>query len=695
MSATLLHALRKMPFGRVLLAFITGILLQYYLDSPIWLWLSIAAITVAGLVLYRWLPVQARFAYRWLQGIAILLCMAMAGASAIWLRDVRHQQQWLGGGGYAPGDTLLVTLEEPPVARRASFKATATANGVLHKGKWVKVAGRLLVYFAKDSVAPPAYGAQIIITAALHPVTGYRNPGAFDYETYCARQQLYHQVYVTGRDYRLLAADRGSAGRAWLFHVRQHTLDVIHRYVLSPQASGIAAALLIGYREELDKELLHVYADTGVIHIIAISGMHLAMIYGLLSLVLSWVHWPMFRKVLRPLILLVVLWLFTLLAGAVPSILRSAVMFSFMVVGEAFSRRHNSCNNLAASAFCLLVYDPFFLWDMGFQLSYMAVLGIILFQKPIYNFIYCHNRLLDYLWQLTAITLAAQVLTLPVVLYRLHQFPHFFVVTNLVVVPLSGIILYLEILLLLCCRLPAIAVWIGKGIVLLIQLMNEFIRQMSRLPFALSNGIAFSGLQAVLLFGLIGCCCWGIWQKKANAIFIAVALCTGMVAVHSITGIRCSLQKRLVVYNIPAQTAIEFIHGHRSYFTGDTLPLHDPGLLEQHIQPAHTLWQVQQHYLVGRGEPVKLFTYAGKKVACISGECLPASGSRPLTVDVLILGGKAGGMLAYLSGRFRSRQVVFDSSNPLWKIEKWKKDYEGLHLQLHSVPRDGAFVMEF
>jgi competence protein ComEC len=203
--------------------------------------------------------------------------------------------------------------------------------------------------------------------------------------------------------------------------------------------TGVAEALLIGYRDDLDKDLVRAYSNTGVVHIIAISGLHLGMIYGLMLLLLKpfrkykWMRWA------KPLLILLVLWGFSLLAGAAASILRSVVMFSFIVIGESLGRKTNIYNTLAASAFCLLVYNPYFFWDVGFQLSYTAVLSIVLFMKPVYQWLYFKNKLLNAIWQLNAITLAAQVLTLPVILYYFHQFPNLFLFTNFVAVPLIGI----------------------------------------------------------------------------------------------------------------------------------------------------------------------------------------------------------------------------------------------------------------
>ena len=186
---------------------------------------------------------------------------------------------------------------------------------------------------------------------------------------------------------------------------------------------GLAEALLIGYKDDLDKTLVQSYTNTGVVHIIAISGLHLGLIYWLLVQLLKPLQRRKYMKWLRPVIIILGLWLFSLLAGAQPSILRSAVMFTCIVIGETIAKKTSIYNSLALSAFGLLCWNPYWLWDVGFQLSYSAVLSIIIFMRPVYNLLYVKNKILDFFWKINAVTIAAQILTLPLSIYHFHQFP--------------------------------------------------------------------------------------------------------------------------------------------------------------------------------------------------------------------------------------------------------------------------------
>ena len=473
-----------MPFVRLLFAFIIGILVQWNNGISLTALFIITTIVLVVLVLYPLLKQGTQFKMQWLRGCCILLLLMAAGAVVTHTKDISQHPQWV-GKMYRPNANVLVTIEEPLVEKATSYKALASVHSININGDWTSVKGKLLLYFKKDStLAPLHYGDQIVIHKTFQPITNSGNPGGFNYSRYCAFQDIHFQVFLSAKDYAVLPNTNTHKLQLFLFSVRAKVIETMEQFIPGKTEQGVAEALLIGYRDNLDKELVQSYSNTGVVHIIAISGLHLGLIYGLLV----WLMLPFKNKrwyqVAKPMVVLSVLWLFTLAAGAAPSILRSAVMFTFIVLGESIGRKTNVYNTLAASAFCLLVFNPFFLWDVGFQLSYTAVLSIIAFMKPVYHWFYFQNKLLDMVWKLSSVTISAQVLTLPLILYYFHQFPNIFLVTNFVAVPLSSFIIYAELILLLVAPFGFLAAWAGNFTGLCIRLMNRFIQQMDALPFA-------------------------------------------------------------------------------------------------------------------------------------------------------------------------------------------------------------------
>lgn len=652
---------RAAPFVRLLVPLLAGLVVSYWIQPGLLFSCIAATAFLITVIAYRFCKPALTYKWRWLNGIAVnglMACMAMA---FFYRNDITHQANWI--GRYTrEARALLMVIQEPSAAKPRSYKTTALVTAVLVKNEWKAVTGKLVLYFNKDSTYPvPGYSTELFVQKHLQPITNPGNPGDFDYKQHCAFLGIHHQLYLKQGEYRVTGRLIRNPFINWLFLTREKVLAFLRKYVPGQSETAVAEALLIGYRNDLDRELTKAYSITGVVHIIAISGLHLGMIYGLILAVLKpfckqrWMRWA------KPVLVLAVLWGFSLLAGAAASILRSAVMFSFIVIGESIGRKTNIYNTLAASAFCLLLYNPYFLWDVGFQLSYMAILGIVLFQQSIYRCVYFENKLLSIFWQLNSVTLAAQILTLPLLIYYFHQFPNLFLFTNCIAVPASCFILYGELCLLLVGNIPLLNVFTGKLISFLISQMNGMIERTSRLPFAVTDRLQAGVVQTILLYCTIGCLAWWLRKKQTKGLFMAAGLLLVIVSIHSVNTIRRQMQYKLIVYNLPKTQRICHVEG----------------------KQIRTL-QRQDRVVAG-----------GKKTVLIIDNSfrLPVTDAK-IPVSLIILSGNPPFRISRLAQVFDCQEYVFDGSNPLWKIQYWKKDADSLHLRHHTVLEQGAYETE-
>lgn len=674
---------------------IAGILLGRYLPLPFTLLCITGLVAVGLLLLFRFLSLATQYQLRWITGLLFNLLLICLGVSRTWLQDLRHQPNWIGHQLHQTTG-ILVTLQETPVTKANSYKALAKAEWVHTQKGWLPVQGNLLLYFRKNKQPPDiSYGSQLLIQKNLQPITNSGNPGAFDYRQYCTFQGIHHQVFLQEGEYRLLATIGLSFFTNTLIRTQTALLTILRKWIPGKKEQGVAEALLIGYREDLDKDLVQAYSNTGVVHIIAISGLHLGMIYGLLLVILKPFRKYKVIRIIRPAILLLVLWGFSFLAGMAPSILRSVVMFSFIIIGEGLGRRTQVLNTLAASAFCLLIYNPYFLWDVGFQLSYTAVTSIVIFMQPIYRSIYLENPLLRNLWQLNAVTLAAQILTLPVVLYYFHQFPNLFLFTNFIAVPLSGFILYGELFLLLVHKLIFVNEFTGKMISFLIHQLNQLIENTHRLPFAVTGNISFSLTQALMLYGvLIGFTAW-INTKKPIALIGTLTALSAIYCMRAISVIEQKQQHKLVVYNIPRMQAMDIIEGRNLLFRGSLQLQHNTRLANYHLAPARLFFGISNPAQLKYTQIAGSIIAGSRKTILVIDRAL--TGPLPaekIPVDIIILSGNPRLHLSQLTQRFICAQYIFDSSNPLWKIQYWKKDADSLHLRHHTISEQGAFEVD-
>ncbi|NJO90405.1 MAG: ComEC/Rec2 family competence protein, partial [Chloroflexia bacterium] len=233
------------------------------------------------------------------------------------------------------------------------------------------------------------------------------------------------------------------------YDLRSSILSVYQSSGIQGDEFAILAALTLGVKDYLSDEIVEAYSDSGAMHVLAVSGLHVGILMAMLNMIFSFFWKRKKLLVLKSIIILVFLWLFALITGLAPSVTRSALMFSFFILSKNSGKRPSSYNSLAAAAFIILLFNPNALFHVGFQLSFLAVISILLFQQKLYRTIDIKNKYLDYFWQLTTVSLAAQIGTTPISIFYFHQFPIYALLTNIIVIPAAAIILNAVILLLI------------------------------------------------------------------------------------------------------------------------------------------------------------------------------------------------------------------------------------------------------
>jgi competence protein ComEC len=687
---------KKTPFIRLLLAMIAGILVQWQFQVNVRVWWLVLIVCIASVVVFFFIPFFNRYRFGFLNGIAACILFFSVGSLLVWYKDIRHNDQWL-GNYYKEKDGLVVTLDEPPVEKTKSIKADAIASYLLEDGKTIPVKGKIILYFKKDSSLPQlTYGSQIIFKKTLQEIKNSGNPGGFDYKRYSLFHGITHQAYLKQDEFFALKGRKEKWLDKFLYNTRERVLTILRSNIKSDKELGLAEALLIGYKDDLDQALVQSYTNTGVVHIIAISGLHLGLIYWLLIKLFKPLQRRKHIKWLRPILIIAGLWLFSLLAGAQASVLRSAVMFTCIVIGESLSKKTSIYNTMAISAFLLLCYNPYWLWDVGFQLSYAAVLSIIIFMKPIYNWFYFPNKLVDFIWKLNAITIAAQILTVPLSIYHFHQFPNYFLLTNFMAVPLSSLIVLGEILLCVVSFIPAVAILVGKLLSLLIWLMNSYIERIEALPFSLWDGLQISIWQAILLIVFAASISYWLIEKSKQGLKVGLFALAGFIAWRSLSFMETERQQKIIVYNVPQRRAIDFVDGKNYLFMGDSDLVADDFIRNFHLKPARTLYRIgPSPSLRNLYAYENYINYNGKHILLLDKPIVFTQQSDKPTIDLLVISKNPKIYISRLAASLDIKQVVFDGSVPAWKMSYWKKDCDSLHILYHDVNEKGAFVMNF
>ncbi|MGC4234763.1 MAG: ComEC/Rec2 family competence protein [Niabella sp.] len=686
--------LRRNPVIRLLLPLAVGIMIQWYVQVPFCI---STGVFIVCMLFFLFMGKQSGFSklkYAGLQGSVIVLAAISCGMLLACNKDVRHRQSWL-GHTYNQGEILVATLKEPLVAKEKSYKATAAVTYIMDSAGRRPSSGNIIIYFKKDSsIRNLKAGARLLFKKPLQEIRNTGNPGSFNFRQYALFNGITHQVYLTRNDYIILPGKDIAVWKDLLLKAREYVLHTIKANIKGKKEQGLAEAMLIGYRDDLDKDLLQSYTNTGVVHVIAVSGMHLSLLYWIISLLLR----PLLKKRsarwLYAILVLCILWGFSFIAGGAASVVRAAVMFSFITIGKLINRNASVYNILVTSAFCQLVYNPYWLWDVGFQLSYIAVLSIIIFYKPVYSLLYIKNPMLNKVWQLAAVSIAAQILTTPLSIYYFHQFPVYFLLANMVVVPVSSVVLVGTLILVMVAPVKILAAITGALLNALIWWLNTFIERMETFPFALWEGLQINVFQAVLMLLIIaGLGFWLIEKYKAGLWFTLTGLLVFFtIRAHSF--FVAGHQQKLIVYNANNYTAADLISGRQYAYVGHKELIENETLSGYVLKPSRVL-----HRVKGAGDEVVGYQngpavfFKNKRLLFINSPLKKNAGYNKLNVDVVVLSGNLRLYISDLLAVMNPRQIVIDGSVPAKKAVYWVNNCRFSGISCHNVSEDGAFVM--
>jgi len=479
-----------MPFIRLIIPLAVGI--TSYTAVGTGSIITLISLALASRILLSYAGTITRFRFRAVTGLTVNLLLFSFGWLLMAVHDIRNHPRWY---GLRNGESYIARIHSEGKKSYGRITHTAEMLMVKHRNVWRPSRGLLQVSIRSDNLLNP--GSLIAFT--VHPAVIINRKGStFNYKAYMARQQIHHVVDLKAAEFFVLL--KTGPPDDLVTRARRAILSILDKRFGDDGIRGMAKALLTGYRAELDQGTVRSYTNTGVIHVIAISGMHLGLIYGILHLLLRPFTGSRRLKLLGSALILFALWFFTLICGATPSVTRSAVMFSGLLLGDLLKTGNHPLNALASSAFMLLTYDPMLLWDLGFQLSYAAVAGLVIY-NPWFSRLYSPtNGLLLLAWNSIATSLAAQVLTTPLILVNFGQFPVLFILSNIVAVPMSGIILILLILLCLFNPIGHVAAMLAGIAETCIRFMNLRVEQLSSLPFALLENIHWTWLDVSMAY---------------------------------------------------------------------------------------------------------------------------------------------------------------------------------------------------
>jgi competence protein ComEC len=444
------------------------------------------------------------------------------------------------------------------------FEVVVT-NGYLNQ-KPENYSGNLMIALKLDSLSPIKlkYGDELLITAEYLPVEPPYNPAEFDFKAWLAAKNIYHQTFIRQEQLIKLGDDKGNPIIKYALEVRKRQVDIYRKLIKDDEAFAVASTLILGYRADLSKETLAAYSKTGTIHALSVSGMHVGIIYIMLNWLLGFLERKHWGRLLKTILTCMLVWYYSLITGFSPSVLRSAIMLSVFVLAKHYKRGTNNYNVVSFAAIDLLIIDPFVIWDVGFQLSFLAVVGLIYYQPKIYKWLYVRNKWLDKAWSLIAMSLAAQLATLPLSIYYFHQFPVYFIFSNLFIsIPIiflmyGGLALLLTKWQLLAYAFEQLIIFTNKGL-----------RWISELPYAGITEIWLNKWQLLLFCLFMIFLTIGLVHYKKKYIYGGLATLLVIQFSFAYQKIIAAKQEELVLFSLRKNFAAAFINGNESILFTD------------------------------------------------------------------------------------------------------------------------------
>ena len=541
--------------------------------------------------------------------------------------------------------------------------------------------GKMLLYVPKINTTKLSTGDEIWLKNSVYPIPKAFNPYQFDYANYLEKQNVYHQIYTRENQIKIIQTHKNFD--FYIEKLRNNLSKSFDIHDFEPKTKAIIDALILGQRLELDKETIADYSNAGVIHILAISGLHISIIYFFIVFLLKPLKRVEFGAEIQLLIVLAILWLFAFLTGLPASVTRAVTLFSFISIGNYFNQPKAIYNALAISAFLILLVNPNAIFDVGFQLSYAAVLSIVLFQPFYKKFYFTENKIGIYFIDTILVSLAAQIGVLPLSLYYFNQLPLLFLFANLIIIPLSSLVLIVGIVILpLNYVFPSIAVFLGHILEYSIQFMNNYIHWIAQFKSGIITNISFSGWLTFSMYLIIIALIYGLYHAKAKNVKYIL---------QSILIFQCSYitvkwnennRSELVIFNEKA--TLIGIKNQKNVIAFSDAPEHHSATLN--------------HYKRGTfSDSLEVFSlentiaFKNKRILVVDSLGIYKTSIRP---DIIVLTQNPKINVLRLIQDVSPKLIIADKSNYKNNIKRWETTCRKEKIPFHAIAEKGFYKLE-
>lgn len=651
---------------------------------------------------------RTNFRLRWIAGLFSNISLFVLGICLVSSSDLRNQPPKEEIAGPFFENAFLCRIEVSPVQK----SRTCTGNAVLiakmdSLRHWSPMERKILVYFKDDSLCKSLeYGDLILISGVLQTVAGPPNPYMFNFRQYLHNRQIMYQVFLEPGRWLRVGKAVSNPVRRWAEMCRGKFLETFRKFKVEGQDFALVSALLLGSKDFLDKDIIQEFSHAGVIHVLSVSGLHVGIMYVLVDKMLFFLKRGRKGRKMHSILILGCIWAYAFITGLPTSVMRAALMFSLIAAGKMIKRSSESYNILAVAAFFQLLINPYDITQVGFQLSYVAVLGIFAFYKPLNELISPFNKLFSWVWSVLAVSMAAQLATFPLACHYFNMFPVYFLITNLIVVPLAAVVTYLAVSLLVAGAVGLTFEWLAWPLKLSLRLMSGSVEIIQSWPGAVIEPVILSPGQVMLIYTAItGLFIFGVLAYRRGAFIVL-----GSLLLFSMLSGKYLYEKlktsEIAVYQISGHTAIDLIHNHKAFFVCDSLLSVDPGKIEFQIRPnrmnqgitdIQVIKAEKQDPMMFQGTLIDypFIYFRGKCIVMIDDNWKTGLPAEIISCDLAIFSGNPRISPDKLKTQIKIDKVIIDGSVPFYKADQLIQFFKNEGISCHSVRQDGAFVLRW
>ncbi len=697
---------KQYPFVKLLIPLCLGILANMFIFPQINisitpLLISYVLILCILLLLSRYISYQ----YRWFTGVSINLFLFLLGFVQISTNNDLNKNEHFSNLTNEKA-FYQVKINEPTQIKQNSVKLIVEVISCKTANKWENCLGNAVLYLEKDKKSSKLnYGDILIIYSKLQTVQLPRNPHEFNYKQYLANKNIHYQSYLKNETWTTTNINNGNPIKIFATSLRSKLLKIFENNGMSGREYAVISAILLGQTDKIDPELYKDYTGSGALHVLSVSGMHVGIIFLSLGIFLSFLDKIKKGKIIKAIILISTIWFYALLTGLSPSVIRASAMISFIIIGKALKRDSEAINILSASVFVILCFNPMLLLEVGFQLSFLAVFGMILFYDIIYKLWSPQNKWIDKFWQVSCVSISAQLITTPLSLYYFHQFPNYFFLTNLVVFIFAAVVMYAGIFVILVSFIPFVSNISAKILAWLIFAMNESIGFIENLPFSVSRSINFNFTEAIILYILLISIIYALINRNTKLILTSLISILFLQSYQFYRDIISINEKKIFVYSVPKTSAIEFFSKGKQILFTDSLLINDDKKIAFHIQnnrikngiKTNNNINLNVDSIFNEVDLIKrknFIQFADKKIVLIDSKRKYKEIAKKIEVDYLIISNNQHLKISDLLKVFKPSLLIFDSSNKTWQTNKWENECKYLKLKFYNVLKNGAFEIK-